>query len=131
MNSSLNNSKSIDEIIIDIKSTVIVGEYETSLIELESAIVQYPDSAVLWELKASVLFSINMYKEAINSAHIANGLDSGLIDSWIIKAKSLYMLHKYDESIDAAEKAIQIDSKCASAYLIKARSIMLSKMLRR
>lgn len=88
---------------------LINRNYSASLIICDEIIQDDPTIVESLNMKAIILYKLELYKEALETIEKAIQLNPAVPDSWNTKAIILRKCHKNDEALIACDQAIQLD----------------------
>lgn len=83
----------------------------------EVSLVSPAAIASVWANRSAVLWHLEQYKEAINSANKALSLDPNSVPAWFNRAISLESLSQYEEAINSYQQALRLDPKQVNVWV--------------
>jgi len=96
-----------------------MGEYDTALSYVESAIKLKPDDNEAWYVKGVSLDALGRHEEALKAYDKAIELNPDLAASWTNKGAALDALGRHEEALKAYDKAIELNPDLAASWTNK------------
>jgi tetratricopeptide (TPR) repeat protein len=91
------------------------GRYDDALTTVNEGLLQFKNSAGMWNNKGYILFRMGRYNEAIDAYTQAVTIDPAYEKGWINKGDALVKAGRAGEAVDAYNKALSLDPESNSA----------------
>jgi len=91
------------------------GRYDDALKTVNEGLLQFKDSAGMWNNKGYILFRMGRYNEAVDAYTQAVTIDPAYEKGWINKGDALMKAGRAGEAVEAYNKALSLDPESSSA----------------